>query len=68
MMWVRSTDPVSLQTVKSSAKGIRSLLSTDKWHVLVDRLFERAQARPYEYFMFAIGFVFLAGVVKRLRV
>ena len=67
MMWVRSTDPVSLKTINTSSKGMLALVSTDKWNVLVDRLLERAQDRPYEYLMFVFGFVFLAGIVKRLR-
>lgn len=67
MLWVRSADPVSLQTAKTSHDGIQDLLSAERWSKLLERLAFRARQQPYEYFMFTLGFAFLYGVVRRLK-
>jgi len=67
MLWVRSANPISVNSLRKSSEGFQEFLSADRWSELVSRLIDRARRQPYEYLMFTIGFAFLYGVVRRLK-
>ncbi len=66
MLWVQSTSPVSLNTLKTSSDGAQSFFAADAWNELVNKMLSRLTTRPQETLIYTMVFAGLFFVVKRL--